>query len=62
MATSGKDVQKNVDKLKRAMGLKGDIKPGDLTLKAREIMGGNPRQTKIPPRDTKKGLGVRGLV
>ena len=63
MATDGKQVRKNYEKLKRAVGLKGDVKPGDVTMKAREIMSPPKKSSiKLPPADTKRGLGVRGLV
>lgn len=66
MATSGKEVQKNVNALKRAMGMRGPIQPGDLTLKAKQIMAQPPKKAKvsnkIPPLHTKKGVAVRGLI
>lgn len=66
MATSGKDVQRNVTALKKAMGIKGDIKPGDLQLKANAIMSSPQRRgamnAKLPSAKTKTGLAVRGLI
>lgn len=62
MATSGKDVMKNANMLKRAMGIKTTLKPGDLTIKAKEIMNVKPRAKKFPASNTKVGLGMRGLI
>lgn len=66
MATSGKEVAKNVSALKRAMGMRGTIKPGDLTMKAKQIMAGPAKKSaakvKLPPLHTKKGIAVRGLI
>lgn len=67
MATSGKEVAKNMQALKRAMGMRGEIKPGDLTLKARQIMATPPKKKAsvshtLPPLHTKKGVAVRGLI
>lgn len=66
MATSGKEVQKNVRALKSAMGIRGAIKPGDLTLKAKQIMAMPPKKAaaakKLPALHTKKGVAVRGLI
>lgn len=66
MAKSSKEVQKDVKVLKRALGMRGDMQPGDLTLKAREIMK-NPMRAgkvakKLPALHTKEGVGFRGLV
>ena len=58
-----KDAQKNVSMLKRAMGMRGEFKPGDLTMKARAIMSKPAKVAKkLPPVDTKRGTGVRGLI
>jgi len=48
------------------MGIKGDIKPGDLQLKATAILA-NPRQAgkvakKLPSPSTKAGVAMRGLI
>lgn len=66
MAKSSKDVQRNVNALKKAMSIKGDIKPGDLQNKANQIMQ-SPQQMgkmakKLPPVSTKTGLAIRGLI
>lgn len=66
MATSGKEVQKNVRALKRAMDMRGPLKPGDLTLKSREIMATPTKKANksrdLPALHTKKGVAVRGLI
>lgn len=62
MAKSFKEVQKNVSALKRAMGMRGQLQPGDLTNKARQIMTPKKPAKKLPPVDTKKGVGTRGLI
>ena len=66
MAKSSKDVAKNVKALKSAMGIRGDIKPGDLQMKANSILS-NPREAgrvakKLPPLHTKEGVAFRGLI
>lgn len=64
MATSGKEVAKNVRALKRAMDMKGPIKPGDLTMKSREILSQPVKKSsiKLPAATTVKGVAIRGLV
>lgn len=66
MATSGKEVAKNMRALKRDMGIKGPLKPGDLTMKARALQAEAPKKAapaqKLPPLHTKKGVAVRGLI
>lgn len=61
MATDSKSVQRNANMLKRAMNMRGDIKPGDLTMRAKEIMAPKP-VSKVPPPKTKLGVAVRGLI
>lgn len=66
MAKSSKDVQKNVRALKSAMGIRGDIQPGDLQVKANAILS-NPRQAgkvakKLPALHTNAGVAFRGLI
>ncbi len=66
MATSGKEVQKNVKALKKAMGMKGDLKPGDLQVRAHELLATSPKKVtekfKLPAVGTKKGVAMRGLI
>lgn len=64
MATNGKDVAKSARALKNAMGMKGAIKPGDLTMKAREIMSQPAKKpkAKLPSPNTLKGVALRGLI
>lgn len=61
MATDGKDAAKNVRMLKRAMNMKGDTQPGDLTMRAKQIMTQKPAR-KIPSAKTVAGVAVRGLI
>lgn len=66
MATNGKDVAKNMRAIKRAIGIKGPVKPGEVTMKARAIMAQPPKKSsnakKLPPLHTPKGVAARGLI
>jgi len=62
-----KEVLKTQKMITKAMGLKGEIKPGDMTMKAREIFSPSrstsTMKKKVLPRPhTKKGLAIRGLI
>ncbi len=45
----------------KAMGLKGEVKPGDMTMKAKEIFS-PPKKKVLPSPHTKRGLAIRGLI
>lgn len=66
MAKSSKEVQRNVNMLKKAMSIRGDIKPGDLQNKANMILANPQRAGKvakqIPSPKTVAGVAVRGLI
>lgn len=62
MATDGKNAAKNVRMLKSAMGMKGKIQPGDLTMRAHEIMAQKPKAKKLPSAKSVAGVAFRGLI
>ncbi len=66
MATSGKEVKKQASEIKRALGLRGSLQPGDLTKKARSMdtQPSKPKAVnkKLPPLHTKRGVAFRGLI
>lgn len=58
-----KSVMKNTNAIKKALGLRGDIAPGDITMKAKQVM--TPKSNKardLPSSKTKIGLAIRGLI
>lgn len=65
MATSGKEVRKQAQAIKRELGMRGTLQPGDLTKKAREVQSmPAPKAVnkKLPPSSTVKGVAFRGLI
>lgn len=66
MATNGKEVAKNMRAIKRALDIKGPVKPGDITLKSRELNAQAPKKVSttqnLPALHTKKGVAFRGLI
>lgn len=50
--------------IKRSLGIKGDFKPGDLSNRAKQMIG-NPTPTKVgvlPSVSPKRKLGILGLI
>lgn len=56
-----KEVLKTQKMITKAMGLKGEVKPGDMTMKAKEIFS-PPKKKVLPSPHTKRGLAIRGLI
>lgn len=61
MAKDLKSVSKQMKTIRKAMGLKGDNQPGQITMKARALEKPTPRKV-LPSPHTKKGLAIRGLI
>lgn len=56
-----KTAKKNMGKIRRAMGLKGEGNPGDITMGAKKIFNTPDRKVLGSPH-TKRGLAKRGLI
>ncbi len=59
-----KTAKKNMGKIRRAMGLKGEGNPGDITMGAKKIFNAPEKRTQkvLGSPHTKRGLAKRGLI
>jgi len=59
---NAEQAKKNTKVLQRAMGIKGEVKPGQLKSRAQDIMQPKKKVTKLPALKTKLGVATRGLI